>query len=445
MMRTFISLLFLFQAVWAFTQTELSLEQALQIGLEHNLQVQFQEKQVLISENNDTWANAGRTPTVDATLGNENSITQSINPASIFIPEQTSYIAGLNGAVVMDLTLYNGGRVKYAKSGLGMQKEQAELNMRIAIEDLTEQLMLAYFQVLLVEEQGAVLEEVKALSKDRLDFQELRKEYGSSSTFDVIQAKDAYLNDSIAFIQLENQIAALHNNLKLIMGQADNSEEYVLTDDLESVIFTMEKEGLKDRMNNSNTDLLNLMLADQIALNNIDIQKAALKPSLGMRLGFVSAFNANYLDGINPINNEIIGANVGSVINPYLNFTASYRLFDAGLRKTRIQNAEVQWKSNQDLLRNTEQTINTQFENTYMQMETNQRILQMSEQQLNNASKNLEIAKDRFENGLISSFDYRTIQLGYLNASQARLEARFNLINSQISILNLTGGLYAEE
>jgi outer membrane protein len=444
-MRTFISLLFLFQAVWAFTQTELSLEQALQIGLEHNLQVQFQEKQVLISENNDTWANAGRTPTVDATLGNENSITQSINPASIFIPEQTSYIAGLNGAVVMDLTLYNGGRVKYAKSGLGMQKEQAELNMRIAIEDLTEQLMLAYFQVLLVEEQGAVLEEVKALSKDRLDFQELRKEYGSSSTFDVIQAKDAYLNDSIAFIQLENQIAALHNNLKLIMGQADNSEEYVLTDDLESVIFTMEKEGLKDRMNNSNTDLLNLMLADQIALNNIDIQKAALKPSLGMRLGFVSAFNANYLDGINPINNEIIGANVGSVINPYLNFTASYRLFDAGLRKTRIQNAEVQWKSNQDLLRNTEQTINTQFENTYMQMETNQRILQMSEQQLNNASKNLEIAKDRFENGLISSFDYRTIQLGYLNASQARLEARFNLINSQISILNLTGGLYAEE
>ena len=68
----------------------------------------------------------------------------------------------------------------------------------------------------------------------------------------------------------------------------------------------------------------------------------------------------------------------------------------------------------------------------------------MSEQQLDNASKNLDIAKDRFENGLISSFDYRTIQLGYLSASQARLEARFNLINSQISILNLTGGLYTK-
>ena len=68
----------------------------------------------------------------------------------------------------------------------------------------------------------------------------------------------------------------------------------------------------------------------------------------------------------------------------------------------------------------------------------------MSAEQLENASRNLEIAKDRFENGLISSFDYRTIQLGYLNASQSRLEARFNLINSQIALLNLTGGLYTK-
>ena len=107
----------------------------------------------------------------------------------------------------MNLLLYNGGRIKYAKTGLGLQREQAELNMRIAIEDLTEQLMLAYYQVLLVEEQRTVLQEVKSLSKDRLDFQELKREYGSASTFDVIQAKDAYLNDSIAYIQLENQIA----------------------------------------------------------------------------------------------------------------------------------------------------------------------------------------------------------------------------------------------
>lgn len=443
-MRISISLFLILQFSFAFGQTELSLSQALEIGLANNLQVRFQEKQVLISENNDTWANAGRTPTVDVTAVNQSAISQQVNPANVILPEQLSYSTGLNGGLEMNLLLYNGGRIKYAKTGLGLQREQAELNMRIAIEDLTEQLMLAYYQVLLVEEQRTVLQEVKSLSKDRLDFQELKREYGSASTFDVIQAKDAYLNDSIAYIQLENQIAALHNNLKLVMGISGNTEQYKLTDNLESVIPLLEKEGLQQRMLDNNTDILNLRLADKLALNNIDIQKTALKPTLGLGLGVSGNLNSIYLDAENPITMEIIGRNTSYGVNPFLNLTASYRLFDAGLRKTRIQNAEVQWQANKDLMLNMEQTIATQFENTYLQMVTNQRVLEMSEQQLDNASKNLDIAKDRFENGLISSFDYRTIQLGYLSASQARLEARFNLINSQISILNLTGGLYTK-
>ena len=444
MMRISISLFLILQFSFAFGQTELSLSQALEIGLANNLQVRFQEKQVLISENNDTWANAGRTPTVDVTAVNQSAISQQVNPANVILPEQLSYSTGLNGGLEMNLLLYNGGRIKYAKTGLGLQREQAELNMRIAIEDLTEQLMLAYYQVLLVEEQRTVLQEVKSLSKDRLDFQELKREYGSASTFDVIQAKDAYLNDSIAYIQLENQIAALHNNLKLVMGISGNTEQYKLTDNLESVIPLLEKEGLQQRMLDNNTDILNLRLADKLALNNIDIQKTALKPTLGLGLGVSGNLNSIYLDAENPITMEIIGRNTSYGVNPFLNLTASYRLFDAGLRKTRIQNAEVQWQANKDLMLNMEQTIATQFENTYLQMVTNQHVLEMSEQQLDNASKNLDIAKDRFENGLISSFDYRTIQLGYLSASQARLEARFNLINSQISILNLTGGLYTK-
>ena len=444
MMRISISLFLILQFSFAFGQTELSLSQALEIGLANNLQVRFQEKQVLISENNDTWANAGRTPTVDVTAVNQSAISQQVNPANVILPEQLSYSTGLNGGLEMNLLLYNGGRIKYAKTGLGLQREQAELNMRIAIEDLTEQLMLAYYQVLLVEEQRTVLQEVKSLSKDRLDFQELKREYGSASTFDVIQAKDAYLNDSIAYIQLENQIAALHNNLKLVMGISGNTEQYNLSDNLESVIPLLEKEGLQQRMLDNNTDILNLRLADKLALNNIDIQKTALKPTLGLGLGVSGNLNSIYLDAENPITMEIIGRNTSYGVNPFLNLTASYRLFDAGLRKTRIQNAEVQWQANKDLMLNMEQTIATQFENTYLQMVTNQRVLEMSEQQLDNASKNLDIAKDRFENGLISSFDYRTIQLGYLSASQARLEARFNLINSQISILNLTGGLYTK-
>ena len=101
----------------------------------------------------------------------------------------------------MSLVLFNGGLIKYNKANLELLDEQAKLNLKISIEDLTEQLMLAYYQILLVEEQQVVLGNVKQLSKDRLDFQELKREYGAASTFDVLQAKDAYLNDSISTVQ----------------------------------------------------------------------------------------------------------------------------------------------------------------------------------------------------------------------------------------------------
>jgi outer membrane protein len=163
MLRISIILLMLVQFSFLNGQTELSLSQALEISLANNLQVRFQEKQITISENNDTWANAGRTPTIDIVAANQSAISQQINPANVILPEQLSYSTGLSGSMEMNLVLYNGGRVKYAKSGLGLQKEQAALNMRMAVEDLTEQVMLAYYQVLLVEEQQTVLEEVKLL------------------------------------------------------------------------------------------------------------------------------------------------------------------------------------------------------------------------------------------------------------------------------------------
>ena len=57
---------------------------------------------------------------------------------------------------------------------------------------------------------------------------------------------------------------------------------------------------------------------------------------------------------------------------------------------------------------------------------------------------NLEIAQDRFKAGTINSFNYRDIQLVYLNAALAKAEAVFNLIDTQTELMRLTGNIVAE-
>lgn len=442
MLKNIFALVFLMLSVSATAQTELSLSTAIEKAIGHNLQIEFQQKQVQLAEQSDNWANAGRTPTIDATIFNQSAINRQVNPANVILPEQLSYTTGLQGSVDMNLVLFNGGRIKLNKDNLSLQTEQARLDMRIAIEDLSEQVMIAYYNILLLEEQLKVLEEVKSLSRDRLDFQELRQSFGSASTFDVLQAKDAYLNDSITCIQLDNQLVGLTNNLKLLMGEAQGAENYTLTNDLEDMMPLISEQELRQRMLDNNSDLANLRLADQLAQNSIALEKTSLKPTIAMSAGFNSNLNSSYLDAENPITMEIIGANTSSGVNPFVGISATYRIFDGGVRKNRVQNAELRLLSNQDLRKNLEQSLGTQFNNTYLQLEANQQVLLISTDQLDHAAQNLDIAKDRYENGLISSFDYRSIQLGYLNAAQRKLEAHFDVLNAQIALMNITGGLY---
>lgn len=442
MLKNIFALVFLMLSVSATAQTELSLSTAIEKAIGHNLQIEFQQKQVQLAEQSDNWANAGRTPTIDATIFNQSAINRQVNPANVILPEQLSYTTGLQGSVDMNLVLFNGGRIKLNKDNLSLQTEQARLDMRIAIEDLSEQVMIAYYNILLLEEQLKVLEEVKTLSRDRLDFQELRQSFGSASTFDVLQAKDAYLNDSITCIQLDNQLVGLTNNLKLLMGEAQGAENYTLTNDLEDMMPLISEQELRQRMLDNNSDLANLRLADQLAQNSIALEKTSLKPTIAMSAGFNSNLNSSYLDAENPITMEIIGANTSSGVNPFVGISATYRIFDGGVRKNRVQNAELRLLSNQDLRKNLEQSLGTQFNNTYLQLEANQQVLLISTDQLDHAAQNLDIAKDRYENGLISSFDYRSIQLGYLNAAQRKLEAHFDVLNAQIALMNITGGLY---
>jgi outer membrane protein TolC len=65
----------------------------------------------------------------------------------------------------------------------------------------------------------------------------------------------------------------------------------------------------------------------------------------------------------------------------------------------------------------------------------------ITESLVENARRNLEIGEERFRGGLINSFDYRTIQLSYINASQSQLNAYFNLKNTEIELMRLVGAL----
>jgi outer membrane protein TolC len=63
----------------------------------------------------------------------------------------------------------------------------------------------------------------------------------------------------------------------------------------------------------------------------------------------------------------------------------------------------------------------------------------VSLENLKSAELNLQIAEQKFDSGAISSFNFRDIQLVYLNAAFDKIQATYNLIDTEQAIKKLTG------
>jgi len=107
-------------------QEILTLEKAISIGMENNFSIKINEKNIEIAENNDTWVNTGKTPTIDLNAGFNNNFTNDNNPASFL--QGTYYNGSLNGALTGNWVFYNGGRFKISKQQLELAVRQEYLN-----------------------------------------------------------------------------------------------------------------------------------------------------------------------------------------------------------------------------------------------------------------------------------------------------------------------------
>jgi outer membrane protein TolC len=86
-------------------------------------------------------------------------------------------------------------------------------------------------------------------------------------------------------------------------------------------------------------------------------------------------------------------------------------------------------------------TLNSTLVNAYELYLARQVILDLTTESYRSAEYNLKLSQERFEQGSISSFNFRDVQIQFLNAAMTRLDAAYNIISSHTELLRLTGGI----
>ena len=431
-MKKIISILFFFPLIF-FSQDSLSLSKAIEIGLEKNYDIRLTLKNVEINKIFNNWGEAGRLPQVSINAGQNNSISDQRNNPISFAPYL--FISNdVSGGLAMNWTIFNGFAVRANKTKLEQLELQSENTATLAIENTIHGIILAYYQAKMQKEQLTLLNNVMTLSKEKFNQQQVKSDLGIGVKFDLLQFEgNLYTDSSNKILQNLAQKNAVRN-LNLIMGE-DVDKEWVLTSEIKPDLNVKDLGTLKKEMLSNNTNIKNQYINIALTQQDISLAKSQFFPVVSFNSGLNSSVGVLNTNDVNsPISNA-----QSKNLNYYGNFTLNFKLYDGGKVKRGIKALELQ--NEVDQLRTSQMTDQLNFEltNVYELYLTRLQIFELTKKAFFVSKDNMDIAKLKEESGLINSFNFRDIQMAYLSAGVALYQASYDLLESNATLLKMTG------
>ncbi len=437
-------------------QEDFSLSDAIQLGLERNYGIQIEHKKIIVASNNNSWGEAGRLPTVNLTAASQNSLRNQESDNQFFsgqlfdgfeLNNQQTY--SVTPGVAVSWNIFQGNKVIINKNRLGQLQMESEQNAEVVIANTIQATILGYYLASLEAQRLDEFQKQLRLSSDKYNYQKVKYDIGGAITSDVLLEENNYLTDSANYI---NQQLALNNairNLNFLIVEPDLNKTYNLTDSLQVEESDYQYADLLNAAFSDNVDLKKIYLSQLVLETSTRQQKADFFPTLSLNGGYnwnrnvSNLTNANYT-GPNPNYENPPDPLVSKTGTYFANFTLSFTLFDGKRINRAIRNAMIQEDIGKIRVEQLKQSVTQNLSNAYDQYVVRKQLQGINTRKKVAAEINLNNSEDKFKNGSINSFDYRDVQNNYLTAAIQELQASYNLLDSKVTLMRLTGELLGE-
>lgn len=450
-------LIFLFGSTKLKSQESISLSNAIQKGLENNYSIRITNLNVDIAKNNNSWGTAGLFPKIDLKVepGFSGNKKENDYNGQTFIGIDTSYSYvskvqnfGVSPGVSLNWRLFNGFAVKITKEKLEQYQKLSEGNLAVVVENTIQAIYLAYYSALLDQEKIEIVSEIMALSLDRYKYVLERKQLGSAVTYDVLQVKIAYLSDSTNYLLQQMNVKNSIRNLSMLLGES-SVKEYILTDDFEVLIVDYEYGDLFNKLQSENKTLKNQFINQEVLKKDIGLAKSSLYPTLSIFSSAGYPISNTSVENIssNPFSSPTVFNTVTKVNGVYTylaNFSLSYNLFNGFNTRSAIQNAKIQEQIGSLQIDEMKLQLSISLANMLDLYNIRKQLYQVTIESLETAQLNLDISNEKYKVGAINSFNYRDVQLIFINTAFSKLQATYSLIETHSELMRITGNIITE-
>jgi outer membrane protein len=411
----------------------LSMERAVQIGLDQNYGIRIAKNEREIAGNNNTYGNAGFLPTVDAT-GNYSKRIENSNTAysSNSIPDRN--ITGAesttkNASVSLNWTVFDGLKMFASKERLDQLEEQSREQLQASVEATVANIIRSYTQIIQLQKTVAVLENTLEVSAKRIDIAQTKLDLGSGSEYELLQAQTAYNADQAALLQGKNDLHNAKVELNRLLSR-DPDMEFAVFKQID-VNTGLELPLLTEDALQSNTELSIARINEKVTRQELKEIQAERMPEVGLQAGYGWTKNESGAGFVEFSKTD--GFNVG--------VTARINIFDGLNVNRRIQNAEVQIRNQELRQSQLQDQIRSDLLTAYSSYQQGIQLIELEEENLEIAKRSLDIALERFELGTINFIELREAQRTYISAQSRLITAQYQAKSAETELLRLSGQL----
>lgn len=421
-------MLLVFSMVKVKAQETISLQKALEIALDNNLQVKQVQFQAALTEQDVRQAKMNFFPTLNSGVNTDfrwgsyfDQLTGQLN---------TKSVKSVNGNVNSSVVIFQGfQRVnqvlanKYLLLADQSNYEKAKNDLQLAV-------VTTYLEALTNQDLALASKEQLSLSKQQLEAEQVNFEVGNKTLADLAQAKSQVAIDESNVTSTQNAFDLSILSLKQLM-EMDPSiaiflEKPILADpsSVESQysaneVFAYAVENFPEmRVAKYNTDA---------ARKNIEIFKGGFYPTLSASAGLGSGYTSSFID---PQTNEIMAFRDQLRANrsEFVGLTVSIPIFNNLRTRIGVKKAKISYEN---------ALVNEERAKNDLNKVINQAVLDLRAADKNYRSTGLvfesmkeafNVIKERYDVGLANAIELSTSQTNMNKAEFDFITAKYNMI-----------------
>ena len=424
-------LLLLFCSINMNAQEILTLKDAVKIALENNYEIKIATNNLSIDKTNVASGNAGMLPKITANVTDNNAIqnlSQTRADGTVLTLDNAKN-SSLNYGVGLDWTVFDGFKMFAKYDQLKELQKLGESQLKLAILSKISALNTTYFDLVQQQQQLSALDTTIVISNQRLTLAQNRFTIGKASKLEVLNAQVDLNTDTVALLRQKE----LYANTKVLLNQIlawDAKNDFKVQQEItvDSQLKLPELIALAEKQN---PQLESQIITKRISELQFKQIKAARYPTLKVTTGYTFVDSRSDLGFTTQ--STARGLNYG--------FGASLNLFDGFAQKRNEKVAKIAVENATIVIDQQNLALKTELTTSFQTYLTNLELIALEEKNQAIAKQNLTITLDKFRIGTITTLEFRTAQLNYINAKVRFNDAQYQAKISEIALKELAGNL----